>query len=91
VSPGLGRKITYAPFYIMVVKIHFALWPSDVSYWSPVYPWGRTVLGIPSGEIAWALSFGAMWPALIGWALDLRMGRVEAPKPYAPAPRTGLL
>jgi hypothetical protein len=76
---ALGGMITYTPFYILVVKIHFALWPRYVSYWIPVYPWGRTVLGIPWGEIAWALAFSAMWPVLIAWALDLRMGWAEAP------------
>ena len=87
---ALAGMIAYTPFYTMVVKIHLTLWPSYVSYWSPVYPWGRTILGIPLGEIAWALSLSAMWPALIAWALDLRVGR-EEPKPHAFAPSTGLL
>jgi hypothetical protein len=87
---ALAGMITYTPFYAMVVKIQFALWPSYVSYWSPAYPWGRTILGIPSGEIASALSFSGMWPTLIAWALDIRGGQ-EASKPCAMASPVGLL
>jgi hypothetical protein len=52
-------------FYLCIVKVYFLIWPEFVHQWNSAAPWGRTVLGIPFGEIAWSVVFSLYWPLFV--------------------------
>jgi hypothetical protein len=52
-------------FYLSVVKVYFLIWPEFIHQWNSAPPWGRTVLGIPLGEIAWSVVFSIYWPLFV--------------------------
>ena len=64
--------ILFLPVYLILVGIEFAVWPSYIHSWSSPTIWDHPVLGIPAGEIAWAAAFGALWPLLVAYSLDIR-------------------
>ena len=49
-----------------LVAFTFALEPAFVHEWNLAGAWGRRLLGVPLGEIAWAAVFGAFWPTFLG-------------------------
>lgn len=75
-SLALVGVAAFTPFYIVVVKAQFALWPNYASYWT-AGGWGKLVLGIPRGELAWAAMFGALWPVVVASALNIRFARAD--------------
>lgn len=69
---SLAGLAAFTPFYTVLVKLQFAVWPNYLSYWNPGGTWGTLLFGVPHGEIAWAAIMGAAWPVAIASALDVR-------------------
>ena len=38
---------------------------------------GTVVLGLPAGEIAWAIAFGALWPLFVGYVVNIRIAALS--------------
>ncbi len=78
---ALSGVLCFVPLYLAIVRIQLALWPAYIGQWNPNSPWAAvTVLGVPVGEVAWAVVFAAFWPPLIAALLGLeRRGRGFAP------------
>jgi hypothetical protein len=72
---AVAGLFSFTPFLVIDEKLQFAAWPNYLSYWNPGGLWGPLVFGIPRGEIAWGLVFGAAWPVVIASALDIRFDR----------------
>ncbi|MGA2572088.1 MAG: hypothetical protein ABSF23_16390 [Terracidiphilus sp.] len=84
---SLAGLAGFVPFYFVVIRVQFALWPNYISYWNKG-GWGTLVFGVPAGDLAWAALFGAVWPVAIAWALDVKFeerASVEE-KGWLPAP-----
>jgi hypothetical protein len=63
----------FVPGYLAIVRLQLALWPAYIRQWNRASSWATAgVLGIPAGEIAWAVVFASAWPLLIASALDLK-------------------
>ncbi len=69
----------FVPIYIAMVNLQFALWPRYILCWNRESPWARIVLGIPAGEIAWAVLFSAAWPLAMAFVFDVRRAPVTIP------------
>lgn len=65
--------IIFPLFYIPIMNLHFHFWPQYALYWNPRGPWAGLFLGIPVGEVIWSIMFGALWPALVAIALNIRL------------------
>jgi len=77
-------SVIFPLFYIPVVNLQFQLWPDYLLDWNPGGPWVKLFLGIPVGEVLWSVMFGALWPALLATALDIKLrtrGRADTEWP----------
>lgn len=72
---ALGGVVGFAVIYLVIVRIYFFIWPDFVLQWNMQAFWGRSVGGIPRGEIVWASVFGAYWPLFMMHVLDIRYER----------------
>ena len=70
---SVAGSIIFPIFYISVVNLQFLLWPNYLRSWNSAGPWAGLFLGIPLGEVLWSVTFGALWPALVATALDIRL------------------
>ena len=83
---SLAGLAGFTPFYTLLVRLQFAVWPDYISYWNPGGTWGTLFFGVPRGEIAWAAIMGAAWPVAIATALDVRFAtHAMAAKPVTSA------
>ena len=57
---------------VAVINVQFAFWPNYLAYWNPNGAWSALIFGIPRGEFAFAVMFGAYCPVIIASALDMR-------------------
>jgi hypothetical protein len=61
------------PVYVLTILTGFRFFPDLTTIWHRDQIWGVPVLqAIPLGEIAWAFVYGAAWPVMVGYILDLR-------------------
>ncbi len=66
ILPGaVGFTLIYAGVGWSVL----ALDPSTARFWTPDAVCGHRVLHLPVEELAWAVSFGATWPVVLGYCL----------------------
>jgi hypothetical protein len=65
--------IVFVPLYFLYVTLILVLWPEALIQWNPAPPWGARLLGIPAGELAWSLLFGAALPLIGAYVLDARL------------------
>ena len=63
----------FVPLYVAVVRLQLAVWPDYLLQWGRGGPWAGMVLGIPAGEIAWAVGFAAVWPVAVASATDMEL------------------
>jgi hypothetical protein len=80
---SVAGLVGFTPFYALVVKLQFAVWPNYLSYWNPGGTWGTLVFGVPRGEVAWAAIMGATWPVAIASALNVRFAARAAQADFA--------
>ena len=64
--------LLFLPIYVFIVKIQFAIWPDYLLQWNLTGPLGSTFLGIPIGEMVYAVVFVAVWPTYIAFVCDVR-------------------
>jgi hypothetical protein len=64
----------FLPIYVFIVKIQFSVWPDYLLQWNLTGPLGATFLGIPIGEMVYAVVFAAVWPTYIAFICDVRVG-----------------
>lgn len=76
---ALPGAVLYPLLYAVVLQTVFAVWPEIMSVWTGSHFWERPLLlGIPLGELAWAMAAGAFWPPIVAHVLSitpLRAGR----------------
>jgi hypothetical protein len=53
------------------VRLFFWLWPAFPSQWNTASMWGALVIGVPLGELTWALVFGGYWPLFMAYVLRI--------------------
>ncbi|MDZ7799405.1 MAG: hypothetical protein U5K81_01265 [Trueperaceae bacterium] len=76
---GLVGGPAFATVYVLALHAAFALAPEFSSQWNSATLSGITWGGIPVEEIAWAGTFGAVWPSFMAYVLAVRpMGRADA-------------
>ena len=73
----LSGILGFPVLYYLIVRVYFLYWPGFIVQWNPEGPWGKVLLGLPMGEIAWAMAFGSFWPLFVGYVLDVRIARRE--------------
>jgi len=81
--PGLRGAVLFGGLYVLALLGAFELWPGLASQWSPSAASGARVLSVPSGEIAWALVYGGVYPVLFASVTDVQLA-VETPTPARP-------
>ncbi len=67
--------IVFGLIWFLLVEITFAALPGFIQQWNLESRWGRPILGVPVGEIVWALIFGALIPLLTAFVFDVRVKR----------------
>ncbi len=60
--------------YTLLCGLLFRLFPGFLEQWSHANLSGWFVLGVPLEETAWALAWGATWPVVLAYVLDVRIG-----------------
>jgi hypothetical protein len=63
----------FTPIYILIEKIQFNIWPNFVLQWNPHDLLGNRIMGLPIGEIAWAVVFGVGWPFYIAYLYGVQL------------------
>ena len=64
----------FALAWFALVRVTFAAFPGFETQWSTEGVWGVAVAGVPFGEIAWAIAFGAFWPLFVQRVLGIACG-----------------
>jgi hypothetical protein len=57
--------------WFAAVRLFFWLWPEFAHQWNPGSAWSAPVLGVPLGELTWAIVFGAYWPLFVAYVLRI--------------------
>ncbi len=71
---AFAGALLFPPVYLALVALHLHLWPGYTDYWNPDGMWsGVTLMRIPIGEYLWAYTYGAGWPLLVAYVLDIRV------------------
>ena len=65
--------VIFGLVWFVIVKATFILLPGFIHQWNLLGTWGKLVCGVPVGEIAWALIFGALLPVLVSFTFDVRI------------------
>jgi hypothetical protein len=66
----LVSLVGFPILYLGIVKVYFLIWPEFVQQWNSTTLWGKTVLGIPLGEITWSVVFSIYWPLFVMFVTD---------------------
>ncbi len=83
---ALTGLVSFTPIYMLEETVQFAAWPNYLAYWNSEGIWGTLVLGIPLGEIAWAVIFGAACPVVIASVLDIAFEARTSAESIQPSP-----
>jgi hypothetical protein len=82
-----GGVCRFLPAYVLLVRIQFAVWPDYALAWNPESAWSYPIVGMPVGEIAWAIVFAAMWPVLVASAFSVSLDCLKPAAKLAPHQR----
>jgi len=69
-------SLLFTTVYLFLIKLQFAVWPNFVLQWNPNGTLGTAILGIPSGEIVFAVLFGAGMPVYMAFLFDVTIRKV---------------
>lgn len=70
---GWGAAAMAAVWFVLV-WVTYAAHPEFATQWNAAGPWGRSVAGVPLGEIVWAAAFGAFWPSFLAHVFAVSLG-----------------
>jgi hypothetical protein len=101
--PGVRREtipvaavglMVFPAFYFVLMKLYFAVFPASVGYWVPIAQLPFDVGGVPAFELVWAAAWGATWPPLMWFVVDVktnhpvpgRSGAADVQRPIAGIP-----
>lgn len=70
---ALAGVVGFSLAYGLYIKCLFNWSPVFGSFWAEAKPWGRLVWGLPVGELAWAVGFGACWPLFVAFLFRAEM------------------
>lgn len=65
---ALAGSLSFGLLYFGIIRACFVIFPEFILQWNDVNLWGPFAFGVPIDEIAWAASFGAVWPMMMAWA-----------------------
>lgn len=74
---AVAGALGFGAIYLLLSRLWFVLAPDFVRQWTPTSPWSRSVGGLPLGEIAWAVGYGACWPLYMAFLFRTEL---ESPK-----------
>jgi hypothetical protein len=80
VLAALGGIITGA-VCLVETNLCFVLWPDFLLFWKAGTFWTQLILGIPLGDVVFAVVMGASHPAILAYAAGARVGKDEAGRP----------
>ena len=69
---GLVGGPAFAVAYFVLLRLMFGLAPDFHLQWNWATLSGVTWAGVPVEEVAWAATFGAVWPSFMAYVLDAR-------------------
>ncbi len=70
---SLSGMIAYGLVHFFLMKSCFLFIPDFIRTWNTENIWGIPVLGVPLGEITWALFYGAFWSLFMAYSLGIRI------------------
>jgi len=76
--PGLrplagAALVLFVPVYAALLAVEVWLIPELAAIWTGPELWGTRLLQVPLDELAWAVSFAAGYPLVLGYVLDVRL------------------
>ncbi|MBE3135386.1 MAG: hypothetical protein IMZ55_18115 [Acidobacteria bacterium] len=77
---AVGGMCGFGLAWWAAVRLFFWLWPEFSSQWNGASVWGALVIGVPLGELTWALVFGSYWPLFVAYALRINVLAGERPR-----------
>jgi hypothetical protein len=69
----LVGMLSFGLLYFIFCSITFAMNPNFLMQWNVQSLSGNSLLGVPIEEIVWGMSFGALWPLLMGYSFNTRL------------------
>jgi len=63
----------YGTFYLLICLLAFNLQPEFINQWNLLALSGIVWLGIPIEELGWGIGFGAAWPLIFGYGINLQL------------------
>lgn len=63
----------FVVFYASFLKAFFILFPEFSGHWNGNNLFGIYILGLPLEEVIWGAAFGAVWPLIIAYLLDIHL------------------
>lgn len=70
---SLSGMIAYGFVHFILMKTCFIFIPDFILTWNVENIWGMAILGVPLGEITWAMVYGAFWPLFIAHSFGIRL------------------
>ncbi|RPH53201.1 MAG: hypothetical protein EHM85_00065 [Desulfobacteraceae bacterium] len=70
---SLSGMLAYGFVHFLLMKSCFLFIPDFILTWNAGNIWGTPVIGVPLGEIAWAMIYGAFWSLFMAHSLGIRL------------------
>lgn len=83
---GVVGSIAYTFYHGADVFAFTHIWPETAAYWKPAAQLPFSIGRVPGFELIWAMTFGFMWPLVMGYCGDLSWRQTPASPPLQ-APR----
>jgi hypothetical protein len=85
---GLVGGPAFGLLYLALLRLSFELAPAFHLQWNWETLSGLVWAGVPVEELAWAITYGAVWPAFMAYVLDARpVPAGDRPDEGGPHPR----
>lgn len=78
--------IIYGAFYMVVCLLAFGLQPDFINQWNLQALSGIIWFGMPIEELGWGLGFGAVWPLIFSYGMNLQITEPTAVACNKPRP-----
>ncbi len=77
-AAGLFGAFVFPLFWWACLNAAFLVWPGFRGYWHVEVWFGRSVAGVPAGELIWAVAFGVCWPPLMAWCMEAKPAAIRS-------------